>query len=613
MCGFTGILNYRSESIIDELRVKSMTDAIINRGPDDYGIFCKDNIGLGFRRLSILDLSNLGHQPISSPDQRYTMVFNGEIYNFYEFYAELKTKGYQFKSKSDSEVLLYLYMEYGESVLDKLNGMFAFCIWDSIEKNLFIARDRNGVKPLYYCATENEFIFGSEPKSLFAAGVAKGINEKQIFEWLLFRYIAGEATIYKNIKKLLPGHYIKIKEGQIKIFKWYNLAERILNHKSILNPNEWFIETFNSALKYRMVSDVPVGLLLSGGLDSSSVAASLKNLKFEGLNTFNVGFGNFELDESKIAGRLSKDLGFEYHSKQFMGYNLREAIKESTIALDEPIMHGNEPQIFAISKYANQFVKVLISGEGADEILSGYVRYKPLKNPFLTNSIGSILRILPDSLKNKRLRKLQNYTAISNNNLRVIFNGCNYFPNEFEKLFYPNSLNFNLDYRQAILNEAIKLYPNNPARQVLYLDQHTYLQSLNDRNDRTTMRASIECREPFQDFRLAEGLGSISNKAFYGNGKSKYILRNSMRNILPDYILNFKKVGFVAPIQQYIMEDEIMRQSFLSLRESKIFELPVFSDISKILLFDTPEYYPIRQQLWFFHLWFKHYNNEEIF
>lgn len=612
MCGFTGIYNFRESAPVSEFRIKEMTNSIISRGPDDSGIFCDGSIGLGFRRLSILDLSNSGHQPFSSPDQRYTMVYNGEIYNFAEFYSELKAKGYHIKSTSDTEVLLYLFMEYGEKVLDKLNGMFAFCVWDTIERELFIGRDRNGIKPLYYSIVGDELIFGSEQKSLYKGGVTFEINENQISEWLFFRYISGEATIHKHIKKLLPGHFLRVKNGQINIKRWYNLSERILNHQDIKNPDEWFIDTFKSALNYRMVSDVPVGVLLSGGLDSTSIAASLRNLSIEGLKTFNVGFGDFILDESKIAGRLSKDLGYEFHSRQFYGEKLRDAIFESTIALDEPIMHGNEPQIYAISKYANQFVKVLLSGEGADELLSGYVRYEPVKRQLLGKTLGMILKLLPDKIKSERFLKLEKYNTLNDENCKLIFNGCNYFPSDFEKLF-GNSLNLNFEYRRKYFKEAELVYPNNPSRQILYLDQHTYLQSLNDRNDRTTMRASIECREPFQDYRLVEGVGSVSNKAIFGNGVSKYLLRNGMRNLLPDYILNFKKIGFVAPLRKYIEEDELMNNSFQSLRNSKIFELPVFSDLNKKLLFDNPEMYPLKQQFWFFHLWFNYQQHEEFF
>jgi asparagine synthase (glutamine-hydrolysing) len=612
MCGFAGIYNFRESGPVLESRISEMTKEIIRRGPDDSGIFCQGPVGLGFRRLSILDLSNSGHQPFSSLDQRYTLVYNGEIYNFAEFYSELKAKGYQIKSSSDTEVLLYLFIEYGEKVLDKLNGMFAFCVWDNLAKELFIGRDRNGIKPLYYSIIGDELIFGSEQKSLYKAGVSFEINEKQIFEWLLFRYISGEATIHNNIKKLLPGHFLRVKNGQIHITRWYNLSERILNHQEIKNPDDWFIDTFKSALKYRLVSDVPVGVLLSGGLDSSSIAASLRQMNIEGLKTFNVGFGDFILDESEIAGRLSKDLGYEFHSQQFYGKKLREAIFESTIALDEPIMHGNEPQIYAISKYSSQFVKVLLSGEGADELLSGYVRYQPLKRQFIGKTLGMILKLLPDKIKSPRFLKLQKFHTLVHENSRVIFNGCNYFPSDFEKLF-GNSLNLNFEYRRQVLKEAELVYPKNPSRQVLYLDQHTYLQSLNDRNDRTTMMASIECREPFQDYRLAEGVGSLSNRAIFGNKSSKYLLRNGMRNILPNYILNFKKVGFVPPLRKYIEEDELMNNSFQSLKNSRIFELPVLSELNKKLLFDNPEMYPLRQQLWFFHLWFNYQQNEEFF
>jgi asparagine synthase (glutamine-hydrolysing) len=612
MCGFAGIFELSGQRNIDPIRLSEMSNSIFFRGPDDGGIFNEGGVGFCFRRLSIIDVSIAGHQPLFSDDKRYTMVFNGEIYNYAEFYPELKSKGYKFHSKSDSEVLLYMFMEYGEKMLDRLNGMFAFCIWDKMNMELFIARDRNGVKPIYYAISNGEFIFSSEPKAIYKAGVNFEINSENISEWLMFRYISGEKTIHKNIKKLLPGHFIKIKDSQIKIKRWYNLSERILNHPEIKQPDSWFMNTFRSALNYRMVSDVPVGVLLSGGLDSSSVAAMLKEEQFNNLHTFNVGFGDFVYDESKIAGRLSKELGYQYHTKQFTGNELREAIVQSTIALDEPIMHANEPQIYAISKYAQQHVKVLISGEGADEILSGYVRYEPLKRHFLGKSTSLFLQLLPDAIKTTRFKKLQRYFQNTQSNDRVIFNGCNYFKDDLNAII-SDGFEIDLGYRSKMFKEAKALYPNNPSRQVLYLDQHTYLQSLNDRNDRSTMRASIECREPFQDYRLAEGIGSLENEVLFRNGLTKSLLRLNMKGILPNYILNFKKIGFIAPLKMYINEDEIMKNSFNGFQNSPIFELEVFNRIDRNALFTKPEFYQLKQQIWFFHLWFKYQNNGQIF
>ena len=355
MCGIAGILYFNNHRTVEDNRLTAMRDALLHRGPDFGSSFIENNIGLGHRRLSILDLSPLGNQPMFSDDERYAIIFNGEIYNFLELRPELEKKGFQFKSHCDTEVLLKMYIAYGEEMLDKLNGMFAFAIWDRQEKTLFAARDRVGIKPFYYVADDEQFLFASEAKSLFAGGYPMELDESTFSELFLYRFVAGEETIFKNVKKLLPGHYIKIENNKITINRWWKLADKIANHSTISDPLEWFKETFNSSVKMHMISDVPVGVMLSGGLDSSSICASLHEQGYQSIQTFNVGFRNFADDESTLATRLSKHYNYPSHSIYVEDDDLQKNLSIANYIHDEPLIHQNDPQIVAISRYAKKY------------------------------------------------------------------------------------------------------------------------------------------------------------------------------------------------------------------------------------------------------------------
>ena len=281
MCGFSGYLNLNAGNAIpDDRALRASARAIAHRGPDDEGIWYEGPLGMAHRRLSILDTSAAGRQPFFSADGRYVIVYNGEIYNYEEFIPELEQKGYQFKSSTDTEVLLYLWIEYGAQVLHRLNGMWAFALWDRKEKSLLLCRDRLGVKPLYYALTRSTLYFGSEPKSLFALGMDHTLDPEALREHFVFRYVDGDRTLFRGVKKLLPGYSAKINGGEVKMIRWWNLKERANAFATIHNPLNWFDNLFHESVNYRMVSDVPVGLLLSAGLDSGSVAQALSDNGF---------------------------------------------------------------------------------------------------------------------------------------------------------------------------------------------------------------------------------------------------------------------------------------------------------------------------------------------
>jgi asparagine synthase (glutamine-hydrolysing) len=541
MCGINGILHFQSQRKVDERILTKMRDSLAHRGPDDQGLFIDKNIGLGHRRLSILDVSAAGHQPFLSDDTRYIMVYNGEIYNYKDFYPELKNNGYHIKTNSDTEVLLKLYQLYGLKMLSRLNGMFAFAIWDKLEKKLTVVKDRMGVKPLYYSIYNETFYFASEQKALFTAGVPLKIADEGLQEYIFNRFVAGENTLYENISKVLPGHSMTLHQnGKIETEKWWDLKTEIQNQALIKDPLEWFKDTFEDSVRLRMVSDVPVGVLLSGGLDSSAILTTLKKQNYENIQSFNIGFKEEEHNESHLAKMLSDKLGYGFNTMQLEDEALYDSLLKATYFQDEPIMHLNEPHLFSVSQLAKPQVKVLLSGEGADELMGGYVRYKALQYPSLLHSIATIGALdLFD--KKPRFEKLVRYAHINKKSDLILFNGSNIYPEDIAKMFGIDTVPKN-EYRLKIYEEAKELYPNNSRRQALYFDQHTYLRSLLHRNDRTTMGASIECREPFLDQRLLTGLGSLEDKWLFTGKKGKFILKSAMQNQLPEAILNFKKV-----------------------------------------------------------------------
>ncbi|MDI5895478.1 asparagine synthase (glutamine-hydrolyzing) [Flavobacterium algoritolerans] len=611
MCGINGILHLQSQKKIDERVLVKMRDSLEHRGPDDEGLFIENNIGFGHRRLAILDVSLTGHQPFLSEDGRYVLVYNGEIYNFKEFYPELKSNGFDIRTTSDTEVLMKLFQLHGLKMLNRLNGMFAFAIWDKLEKKLTLVRDRMGVKPLYYSFYNETFYFASEQKALFTAGIPIKMAQDGLEEYIFNRFVAGENTLYQNVKKVLPGHIMTIYEGgRNTTYKWWNLKKEIQNQPEIKNPVEWFQETFDDSIKMRMVSDVPVGVMLSGGLDSSSILASLHHQKYKDIQTFNIGFKEKEHNEAHLAKMMAEKFDYGFQTMQLEDKNLYDQLISSTYFQDEPIMHLSEPHLLAVSQMAKPSVKVLLSGEGADELMGGYVRYKALQYPSLLNSIASIGN-LDVFTKQPRYEKLTRYAQINKKSDLVIYNGSNIFPNDIAETFGINS-SPNNEYRKKIYKEAKSLYPGNLRRQALYFDQHTYLCSLLDRNDRCTMGSSIECREPFLDPRLIIGLGSLEDKWLFTGKKWKFILKKAMEERLPDEILKFRKVGLSAPWGDYITKSPAFKDELESFTKSDLFQIPYFEHINVKKLVQNLQkgeatMTPYIMPLFMMHIWMKTY------
>lgn len=609
MCGIAGIIYKNSTKATDQV-LDVMGNSMIRRGPDAAGKYLHHNMGFIHRRLSILDLTAAGNQPFISDDARYILVFNGEIFNFKEFCPELLQKGYQFKSHSDTEVLLYLLIEYGLDVLERLNGFFAFSFLDIQSGELILVRDRFGVKPLFYGEDEGKLIFASEPKALFAAGFDKKINESALNELFFYRYVAGEDTIFKGVQRLLPGHVMRIgPEGKIlQIKRWFSLKDAALARSPINNPLAWFEETFHQSVRYRMISDVPVGTLLSGGLDSSSVLYSQATQGFKGLSAWNISFSNYQHDESSVARKFAKSLGVDFNTHEFRGQDLMALVTESIINHDEPLMHLQDGHILGISRKAKEKVTVLLSGEGADEVMGGYVRYK-VHDKAWRYQLLQVLKYVPEKyLKQERMKKMKRYLSEGDQDFQMMSNSNENFLADLRRLGGQTD-HLRIPYREKILEEAKSLYPGNRLRQLLYLEQHTHLFTLNDRNDRTTMGASIECRDPFLDPNLVIGVASLSDEWFTTTGKGKKLLFESLGKHLPDYITKHPKIGLSVPWNEYFLKQEEFRVHFETMADCPLFEFETFEKLNiksiiKDFRSDGITNYGMVRQLFFLSLWY---------
>lgn len=574
MCGIAGIVSLSAKAPVDEGTLLRMRDMLLHRGPDDAGLYIGPGAALGSRRLSILDLSSRGRMPMSTPDGRYHIVYNGEVYNYRELRPELESRGVTFNSNSDTEVVLHLFVHYGPSMLDKLNGMFALAIWDAVDRTLFLARDRLGIKPLYYTKHEDKFYFASEEKAFRPLGVPFDYNPGVWEELLLFRYVAGERTPFRNIHRLLPGHYMIWRNGDVNMHRWWNLGERAQELGSPVsdgNAVNSYRRLFDSSVHLRRISDVPLGVFLSGGLDSSSVGATLSLLAGEGVASFTMRFSDPSFDEGPLAEELSRRWGLDYHGLTVSPEDLPHYVDESSWFNDEPLVHGNDLFLYAIARYAKSRVTVLLSGEGADETLGGYIRYRPLCFPGAIRFTRPLMRVFPRSLASRlpfRAQKLARFLALGTIDRYILYNSCNILPDDLLPLGFRAEESF--PYRLQVLDEA-KRYSGEAVRQAMYLDQHTFLCSLLDRNDRMTMGASIECRVPFLDYRLVEFAAALPSKELFGKGRGKWILRRAMASRLPDSILKHPKWGFGVPWNSLFMSVPLLAEQLRMLPDREPF------------------------------------------
>lgn len=570
MCGICGIVCIDRDELIAESTLHAMRDMMSYRGPDSAGAYLRPGVALGARRLRIIDLSDAGQMPMSTPDGRCWITYNGAVYNYRELRARLERLGYVFRSNTDTEVVLNMYAEFGPEMLPALNGMFAFGIWDSHARTLFLGRDHLGIKPLYYAETNGALYFASEPKALFAAGVPATFNHDTWEELLCFRYVAGAQTPYVGVNRLLPGHYLLWQDGTSRIRRWWQLADRAqeLRAQPVADPTQWFGESFKCAVEQRRISDVPVGLLLSGGLDSSSLAATFSASACAGVPSFTVRFDEQRYDEGGLAQLIAAQYNLAYHELTVSPAELLTRLEHASWLNGEPLAHGSDLHLLAIAQYAKRRVTVLLSGEGADETLGGYVRYRPLQYPQLLNTARSFLPALGSLFNlNGRVRKLNRFLRLNSLAQFVLFNACDVLPGDLPALGLTPKVHY--PFREEVLRAAQALYPNDYVHQAMYSDQHTFLCSILDRNDRMTMGASIECRVPFLDRQLVEGLVALPSSVLLAGGRGKYLLRASIGKQLPPAVQRHRKWGFGVPWKYYLRQVPELRALIHTLPEAE--------------------------------------------
>ena len=550
MCGIVGRVNFNKKEV-DEVQIRAMMRKIKHRGPDDEGVFIDKNIGLGFVRLSIIDLSKAGHQPMFSDDRRYVIIFNGEVYNYIELREELKELGYRFKSSSDTEVVLKAYEEWGEEVLDRFNGMWAFVVYDTKTKELFGARDRFGIKPFYYYKDKNSFIFSSEIKALKEAiDTPLSINEESLFNYLSFnRTDYSQNTFYTQIYKIPHAHSFRLTDsGEFKLKRWYNLKEKCNRQKDI-SPKE-YLELFKSSLKLRMRSDVPIGVCLSGGIDSSSIVATLsKELNIKDLRSFSAVYRKGERGDEREYIELMRNfvgsMNFTHPTAKSLFEDLEDFIKSQ----DEPFPTTSIYAQYKVMELAKRDVKVTLDGQGADEQLAGYTYFYGFYFRELLSSL-SLLRLFEEIYYYFKLQKslfaikaLIFFLLPSKLKLKLKVKKLSYIQEEFYK-------------RHSISNILTEeLYGSKTLRESLINHFEYKLEHLLKWEDLNSMRFSIEARVPFLDYRLVEQSLSLKSNYHIKKGVTKYILRESMKSILPEKIRKrYDKIGFATPEAKWFRE-----------------------------------------------------------
>ena len=566
MCGILGKIYLYNKRKIEPSILKSMTDAIYHRGPDDEGFYIHNNIGLGFRRLSIIDL-NTGHQPLANADNSVYIVFNGEIYNYIEKREILLQKGYVFKTATDTEVILHLYEEFGVECLKHLRGMFAFAIWDNNRQQLFCARDRFGIKPFYFYTDSEQFVFGSEIKAILGAGnIDRTFSYDALDSYLAFGYITSNLSIFKNIKKLQPGHYLLLSfENKVSIdIKRYWEIQFAPDYSK--TENQWMEEIdacLSETVKLHMIADVPLGAFLSGGIDSSSVVAMMARNSNRPVKTFSIGFKEKEYNELVYAREVAKRYGTE-HMEQVVEPESIGLLPRLIHAYDEPFADTSAIPTYYVSKLAREYVTVALSGDGGDELFAGYNDYPNMlrlhsyffnfNSTFLNKIIwGNINRLIPEGIKGKSatyyLSKNKNYLSAYKNMWSIA---------QRKKLILDNRPSLHISnasesYKELILKNGSD---NDFITNLQYLDLQTYMvDSVLTKVDRASMMNSLEVRAPFLDTRVVD-LANHMPTSFKLNGLTrKYILKKLMEGKLPGDIIYRKKKGFGVPIGEWIKGD----------------------------------------------------------
>jgi len=569
MCGIAGWINLgqANSTIHTEAVLHSMCESIVHRGPNSEGIWMDDSVALGMRRLSIIDL-HTGDQPVFNEDRSVIVMMNGELYNYREVRSDLEKKGHKFTTKSDTEILPHLYEEYGENLVDHLNGMYAFSLWDTRKKKLIIARDRFGEKPLYYGVFGGKLLWASEPKALLAhPAVNPEINLDALRQYLSYDYVPAPNSIYKGISKLPAAHIMTVESGSISIRRYWNQTfEKDVRKQSIETSAAELNELLADAVKMRLVADVPLGILLSGGIDSSTVAAFAVRQSAERVRTFSIGFEEDSFDESKYARMVAKHLDTEHYEEKLSASTAGDLISEIGDWLDEPLSDGSLIPTYLLARFVRRHVTVALGGDGGDEIFAGYPMYFAHK---VAKTYTSIPRFLRAGLIEPAVRRL----PVSTKNMSFDFKAKRFIrAANFDTVKRHHSWfgSFSLDEQEQLLTHDILAASDgdiyrapremlglcdaaDEIEQMQFLDMNFYMaEDILTKVDRAAMAVSLETRAPFLDPRIAQFAASLPLEYKLKGSNGKHILKRSVEYMLPRAILDRPKKGFGIPIAEWL-------------------------------------------------------------
>ncbi|HKP69442.1 MAG TPA: asparagine synthase (glutamine-hydrolyzing) [Pyrinomonadaceae bacterium] len=588
MCGITGWLNLnKSESNDAEAILHSMCETIVHRGPDSEGVWTDDRVGLGMRRLSIIDLKT-GDQPVFSCDRSVIVMMNGELYNYREVRAELEKKGHKFTTHSDTEILPHLYEEYGEALVDHINGMYAFSLWDTRAKKLIIARDRFGEKPLYYGVFDGKLVWASEPKALLAhPSVKPEIDLNALRHYVSFDYVPAPMSIYKGVSKLPAAHMIVVDGDETRVRRYWDLTWDAANLSlqsgrttNSLSPNgsnapanlslpsaaTELRDLLSDAVRMRLVSDVPLGILLSGGIDSSTVAAFATQHATERVKTFSIGFEEDSFDESKYARQVAKHLNTEHYEDKLSATTAGDLIGEIGKWLDEPMSDGSLIPTFLLARFVRKYVTVALGGDGGDELFAGYPMY-------YAHGIAAKYNAIPSFIRSGLIEPVVNALPVSTSNLSFDYKAKRFIrAAKFDDVARHHSWfgSFSTDQHEKLFSKDViaatnkdiytavrELVNASDARQIVermqYADINYYLaEDILTKVDRAAMAVSLETRAPFLDPRVGQFAASIPVEYKLQGKSGKVILKEAMKDLLPHEILHRPKKGFGIPIAEWL-------------------------------------------------------------
>ena len=569
MCGIAGIYrqyievatSHHSDSIIEDV-IHRMTSTLSYRGPDSSGIYVDEKIALGHRRLKILDLTDTGSQPMMLETNGFRITYNGEIYNYLELKKELQKKGHIFRGRSDTEVILHVYKEWGIDGLKRLEGIFAFAIWDPIKETLILFRDRLGIKPLYYAKSSYGFVFGSEIKTLLQAdGIDCSLDEQSFSEYLWFGNTYEDRTFYRGIKSLLPGHYFEINKKSQALKKWWKIEKwtKSLNFSKESATSE-LREAIDESVGRQLNADVPVGIFLSGGIDSSAIAAAAANLRKDSINCYSASF-DFDggINEQEKAALVAKHLNVTHHQLKVKGPDIVDTLYILAKAHDEPFADAANIPLYLMCKHLEGDVKVVLQGDGGDELFGGYRRYNLLSKlkylKYIPNSIADIF--FQSGSRGKRISRILRALNQSEPSMRMALlltlETLNNRPELLLKKEYQEKYIETLDPFLAYRNAAERFNFHEPIQQMLLTDLTVQLPSqFLTKVDRASMAAGIEARVPLLDEKIARLSVGMPTAWKISSLQDKVILRNSQKERLPSSILKRPKTGFGVPYEYWL-------------------------------------------------------------